>query len=401
MSTTKTIPVLKDISNLQFSQWIYHHFNYLCHKRKQKMSLLICLVALVLGVFNGAISALEEAIMGKYANNFFRYFICSCSIQWNRLVDCYESWVVNTINRYSLSDGLQISFIIDDSLVPKDRRSQKIAKGGKRKLTEGLSLLTTLLSCGEISLPLVPRLCFRREYCERHGRNYESKTAKAGWQLNRLLEMGLQSKNLICLFDSWYAASDLINYCQNHGLKYVFGIKSNRQLNGRAIKKYKHGFRGSKAESVIQGDYDFHLQVQQGKLNHVMEAVNVLISKRVHRKSQESSWRYFCTNLDEEKTIFHWVKERWKIETFHQVFKYRFKPENWRVHGEERMSHLLILTTMSMGFAVRFFLSQNTKDQYGLERLLKQGILSESLKFMRVTLISNRPILQSLFERKT
>ncbi|MDH5681052.1 MAG: transposase [Spirochaetota bacterium] len=400
MNTKTTIPKIKSTYNLQLSQWIYHCFPSIAQRPKQRKMLFISFLALLIGYFDGSIAALEERVFRAYGNNFLRYLLTASSIHWNNLMVSYERWVIKHISSYANANDFQIAISIDDSLVEKDKRSKHIAKGGKRLKTEGLSLLTAVLSVKEMSMSLVPRLCFRRDYCRLHGGEYVSKTEKAMLLLKHWLDQGLDSKNLICLFDSWYASKELINFCQNRGLNYVFGIKSNRQLNGRRIDSYKTGIRYVRAEKLSRGDYDYYLCVRRGKLNGVKGKVSVLISKRVRRDSGKTSWRYFCSNLTEEKVIFCWIRERWKVETYHQIFKMRFKPEKWRLHGEERMSHLLILTNMSMGFAVKYFLSHNKLELMSPGRSLEHSIMSESLNFIRATLISNKEIVESSFHRR-
>ena len=400
MNTKTTIPIMKSINNLQLSQWIYHCFPSISQRPKQRKMLFISFLALLIGYFDGSIAALEERVFRAYGNNFLRYLLTASSIHWSSLMVSYERWVIKHISSYANANGLQIVLSIDDSLVEKDKRAKHIAKGGKRLKTEGLSLLTAVLSVDELTISLIPRLCFRREYCRLHGGEYVAKTKKAKILLRHWLDQGLDSRMLICLFDSWYASKDLINFCQSRGLNYVFGIKSNRQLNGTRIDKYKTGIRYVKAEKLSHEDYDYYLCVRRGKLNGVKGVVSVLISKRVHRTSGKTSWRYFCGSLTEEKVIFYWIRERWKVETYHQIFKMRFKPEKWRLHGEERMSHLLILTNMSMGFAVKYFQSHNKLEPMSPGRLLEHSIMSESHNFMRATLISNKEIVESSFHRR-
>ncbi|MDH5681840.1 MAG: hypothetical protein OEZ36_09645 [Spirochaetota bacterium] len=162
-----------------------------------------------------------------------------------------------------------------------------------------------------------------------------AKPEKAITLKNHWLDQGLDSRKLICLFDSLYTSKELINFSQNRGLNYVFGMKSNRQLNGKGIDKYKTCILCVIAEKLSHGDYDFYLCVRRGKLNSVKEEVSVLISKRVHRKSGKTSWRYFCSNLTEEKMVFYWIREHLKVETYHQIFKMRFKPEKCGCMGRK------------------------------------------------------------------
>jgi len=120
--------------------------------------LFISFLALLIGYFDGSIASLEERVFRIYGNNFLRYLLTSSSIHWNNLIASYERWVIKHISNYAIVNDLQIVLSIDDSLVKMDKRSKHIAKGGKRLKTEGLSLLTAVLSMEEMSISLVPRL---------------------------------------------------------------------------------------------------------------------------------------------------------------------------------------------------------------------------------------------------
>ncbi len=354
------------------------------------------------GYFAGSIAYVEHVIFFKYACDHLRFLVCRSSLCWNMLLERYEIWAIKMANELAKELGVSIALIIDDTLVEKDNRSKCLAIGGKKKSIVGFSFLTGLLVVGRVSIPLIPQLCFRRVFSELWGIEYVSKVDKAQESIGRWIGYGLDVGNSIVILDSWYSSNKLINYCQSiPDLNYVFGIKSNRQLDKMAVRTLKHGIMNSKCKNINKKGNDYYLALRRGKLNKVEDEVNVLISKRENRRSGDISWRYFVTNIGEELAVLEWIRTRWQIETFHQIFKHRFKPEKWRVHGVERLCHLTILVTVAMGYAVKYYLDQHIEERYSLERILEHNMMADSLSFIRHVLISNEATVKSFLQSKT
>ena len=392
--------MLKSINNLRLSQWIYCYFQPFSEKAVQRKMLVVGCIILLFGYFNGSIAYVEQCTLYTYACDRLRYLICRSKIDWELVSNSYEMWAIRMANKLAEELNVSVALIIDDTLVKKDIRSKKLAVGGKRDKKSGFSFLTGVLVIEHITIPLVPQLCFRKVFSEDWELEYVSKVEKARISLERWIGMGLNVKKSVVIMDSWYSSNAMINYCQSiPALKYVLGIKLNRNLDKRPVSKLRHGFRYYKSKKANNKDYDFFLYLRQGTLKEVKGKVNVLFSKRVNTKTQDASWRYFVTNIDKELTVLEWVKTRWQIETFHQIFKYRFKPENWRVHGVERLTHMTILVTMVMGYAVKYFLDKNVAYKYSMERLLKHNIMSESLQTFRVILISNETMIKNFIQQ--
>lgn len=179
----------------------------------------------------------------------------------------------------------------------------------------------------------------------------------------------------------------------------MLGLRCNRLLNGIPVEGYKKGMHHANSKNLSFDKHDFHLRVRRGKLNNVKNEQRVLISKRVNRSTGQVSFRYFTSNLEDAVVIFYWMKKRWVIETFHQIFKEHFKPERWRLR-RLKISNLLTLSTMSIGYAIKYFLDKNTIDITGLEHPMEHSIISESLNYIKSVLISNREVWETKFKTK-
>lgn len=393
---------IKCIDNLRLSQWLYNHFDNLCNKKKSRSLLLFGLVSLLLYSFNGSIASTEQMIFYQYGCDSLRYLISRSRIDWTMLCFNYEKWAVRLALYLAVELEEAIALVIDDTLVIKDPRSKNLAIGGKKKSKCGFSLLTSVLVIGHITIPLVPRLCFRKAVCGDFGLNYEAKTIKAEQQLINVIEAGLSPEKMILVMDSWYSSTRMIRLCQEiEGLNYVLGLKCNRNVDKRRVDKLRHGIRYYKARLLSKKEFNYYLSLRAGNLNGVKGEVNVLFSKRERKDGLDSSWRYFVTNLEGRTAIFEWIEKRWRIETFHQIFKHRFKPEKWRVHGIERLRNMLILSTMAMGFSLKYFIENTYASIESLERYIEKCSISESLNYIRSDLISNEVVVKRLLQKET
>jgi len=401
MKTHHLSLTMKVINNLKLSQWIYNNFESLNGKEKSRMMLFTAIIAVLFGFFNGSIAHTEELLIYNYGCDSLRYIICYSSIEWNYLSATYERWAIKLALKLSKELDVKIALVIDDTLVKKDPRSKRLAVGGKKKNIVGFSLLTAVLVIGHITIPLVPQLCFRKAVCEKWEIDYVPKTDMALETIKLFIKSGLNTKRLVLIMDCWYTSNKMLNFCQSiPHLKYVLGIKSNRNVDKHPVENLKYGFRYKKAKSLSKKGYNYYLCLRPGKLNGIKDKVNVLLSKRENKITHEVTWRYFVTNMEGELAIFEWIGKRWQIETFHQIFKHRFEPENWRVHGIQRLTNMLILATMSMGFAFKYFLDHNYVQVTSMERRLEHNTISESLNYIRASLIPNEALIKNFIQTR-
>jgi hypothetical protein len=120
------------------------------------------------------------------------------------------------------------------------------------------------------------------------------------------------------LFDSWYASEDLIRYVHRQGWHIIGGLKSNRTLNGKQLKRWFAEQRPTPAKRVSVPAADgtrqtYWVYVLRGRLKHLPFDVCVLISRR-HPRDKHPAY-FFTTDLSLSATrVLERYGHRWGCE---------------------------------------------------------------------------------------
>lgn len=342
---------------------------------------------------SGIASSLSKTFLNK-----IRYLIRKSKINFHLLSLYYEKAMINFMIMLSNHCSLPLYLIIDDTFVDKDKRSQYIVRGGKKKNREGFSLLTALLVVGCVSIPLKVSPCYRKDVSSETGILYTSKIDKAMIYIRIWYYMGLRKIKTYVLLDSWYVSNNMLLLMKElPNMSLIGSLKCNRHVNKCRIDSYIIDKHSSK--QVLEGDYKYELFIQTGTLNNVSGNYSVLISRRTNLIRGDITYRYILsssTTLTESDILYHY-RHRWKIEVFHRIFKYRFSLPAWRFHSTVCcidsmlfLSRLCILCVISLGFAVR-----NTVKSFDIEQihnfdLSGDNIISYCLSEIRTTKIFER-----------
>ncbi len=74
------------------------------------------------------------------------------------------------------------------------------------------------------SYPLDFRLCLKKDFCNENKMEFETKIQLARELIEYALSLGLDIQGI--LFDSWYAAQELIGFLRDNSLWWVTRLKS-------------------------------------------------------------------------------------------------------------------------------------------------------------------------------
>lgn len=134
-------------------------------------------------------------------------------------------------------------------------------------------------------------------------------------ELHRALPRGWR---VYVLFDSWYASAKLIKLCRRNGWHVICALKSNRKLNGKAVRNHEPALRHQRYTQVRVAAADgtsstYLVRSLHGRIQKVPWDVCVYASRRHYR---DKSPKYFlCTDTTlPVRTVLNWYQRRWSCE---------------------------------------------------------------------------------------
>jgi hypothetical protein len=393
-------PTQKLISSLHVNQFLYLLFQQLQITEKRRQIICRFILGLLHGCCTGSIASIEEQTLRKLERDNFRYLVCRAKIPLDDYLLALETAVIRMM--FSLAETMNTPtyLILDDTLAEKDRRSKKLAKGGKRKNKVGYSFVTAVLYVGGICIPLVPRLAFRKDEALSRKLKYVSKVEMARHLITQWAP-GLP-KNTVVIVDSWYASYEMIKTVRELGFGFIGAIRCNRRF--KVSKSYSKNHPASSINDLRCGCHDYQalnirtdkhlyqLHIKQGTLKRWHETGTLLLSKRTRLSDNRVTWRYiiaFGMGSNAESLLKTYLI-RWNIETFHQVWKDRFHPSEWTVQGKERIERYCFFSILTSVFACKYFLKEKIPPTEILKDTLQHDLLSTGLGELRAQIHSHK-----------
>lgn len=358
------------------------------------------LFAFLAGQYKGVIAPIEQVHGKSYASGEFRsvfsrakFLTPMLSMILNRY--CIK-WALELANRY----GLPIHLSIDDTLIPKDKRSKLLAKGGMKGNIVGFSFVTATIAVGGLWIPLVPRQACRKDYAKTHGLEYVSKIQLATDFIDFIASNGLANPLVTLLLDSWYLSTKVIKVARRAGWSVVGATKCNRRFtrdnpngdHGKSsrVEDLRHGCKRGEATRVRDDRYVYDLFTRQGTLRGLDERVTILLSKRTSHDGT-ATWKYIVavgSSLSAVEILQEYSK-RWVVETFHQIWEYRYEPRQWRLRGKQqsesviRIDRLCFVSVLSMICAVHWYQKRHSIDPRTWASESNHCLVSTSLEEIR------------------
>jgi len=182
------------------------------------------------------------------------------------------------------------------------------------KKVRGQQFFTAMISCGNLSLPLFPKL---------YSENTETKIDMA-YELVENITKSMRIDSVLC--DSWYSDKKIMKLCRNRDVRMVCGIKSNRKI--------KFSLRGNFTKlsefTKSQTPEDYHIideevyKIKSFKLHlNKIYHVHMLISNQYLKNDKWSSNFHLISTIESDtiSEIIRIYQKRWVIETFHRDIK--------------------------------------------------------------------------------
>jgi len=275
---------------------------------------------------------------------------------------------------------------VDDSLTVKDKHSHKLecvdwhfdhtrSTMNKPAFTKGMVYVVLRLTVGNISVTIDVQLYLREKTIRHLNRSrqqgeklqFRTKLEIAREMLEAITPLLPEDYQVYVLFDSWYASAKFIKWCRKQDWHIICQLKSNRNLDGVAVKlhnqRLKHQQYARVGVPAADKTDDRHYLVRSvsGKLNGLPGTVRVFISKR-HPEDRRP--RYFlCTDLslsaEQALTFYH---HRWACEVTNWYIAERLgwaDSRLWRFESTYKFMTVLWL-------ALAFLECQKARDQqYG------------------------------------
>lgn len=174
-------------------------------------------------------------------------------------------WVVTTVEQRRTATMFEralaaepeatVDLSFDDSLLVKPEASQGFEgfdwykDHNTGQYVWALCFVTCHIRIGLYSFTATRRLYLRERTVKRLNRRrqkedkrrYRSKYALVEAMLEELAPY-LSGRRVCVMFDSWYAANDLINGCVQKGYRVICAIKGNRRFNGKKLNRIARAY---------------------------------------------------------------------------------------------------------------------------------------------------------------
>ncbi len=298
----------------------------------------------LLVVGKGSIKLISEFLGHKRHDKVWR---------WIRKIgrEGYESVMREGIKQLMEVEEGPIYLVIDDTVLDKiwgykTAWVYKLYSGRHKRVIRGIGVVVLMAVVGEWRIPLTFRIYRKKE------------DGKSRIDLAReMLEWALEEVKIepaYVLMDTWYASKDLLKYLQQKGVRYMVGVRKNRNI--------KVGNTWMHVEDVDipeEGIVVYLKGVGKVKLFAFPESV---------KNDGQGKNKYFVTSNTEDtrEDVEKLRKIRWKIEEMFKILKQLFSADTFFVRVP-----IAILGFITLAFR-GFFL---------LERLrLSKGISPFSLQ---------------------
>lgn len=262
---------------------------------------------------------------------------------------------------------------LDDSLGEKDKDTRHLepvafhydhrASGkGNPRYKNGFCFLVCTIRIGNWTATVDLRLYLREKTVRRLNRkrpkakrlHFRGKNSIARTILKQLRPLLPKKWAVVVQFDSWYASARLIKYCLRQGWQVTCGLKSNRTLNGKALKTHapelKHQRYTQVSVTTADGDQTTYLaRERSGRLNEISQEVRVIFSKR-HRRGKTLSY-FMSTDMESTiNQIMQGYSRRWSCEVVNFYTKTQLGLADFRVRSYEAVDRYMVVVLLAWSY---------------------------------------------------
>jgi hypothetical protein len=285
-----------------------------------------------------------------------------------------RSFLVRTALRLAQAAGAeQLVFLsLDDSLTVKGQATRHLegvdwhhdhteSRPGHQVYKNGMVFLLLRLHVGPFSFTVDMRLYLREKTVRRinrgrpkeQRRKFRSKISLARTMLHDVAPLIPADYPVYVLFDSWYAAAKLIQWCRRRDWHVICALRSNRVLNGIQLAHHPQRVRHTRYTRVTLTAADtsrtYLVRDLTGSLNNLSGTVRVFISKR-HPNDRKP--RYFmATDLSlSAQQALSWYQKRWPCEVANLYLKTRLGLGDFRLRSFEAIEKYHVTCWLALAF---------------------------------------------------
>ncbi len=231
----------------------------------------------------------------------------------------YESVMREGIKQLREAGGEHIYLVIDDTVLDKIWGYKTawvhwLYSGKYKKVIRGIGVVVLMAVVGKWRIPLTFRIYRKSE-------DGKSRIDLAMEMLQWALE-DVKIEPAYVLMDTWYAKKDLLSYLDTKGVRYMTGVRKNRniRIGGKEGKK----MHVEDVEIPEEGIVVYLEEVGEVRLFAFSEPV---------KNDGEERVRYFITSNTEDKRedLEKLRKIRWKIEEMFKILKQVFSADTFFV----------------------------------------------------------------------
>lgn len=215
--------------------------------------------------------------------------------------------------------------VLDDSIEekPYTKESEVVCwhySHSKGRCVKGLEILTLLLVYEDAVIPFSYEVIEKPiEYCDLETKKVKrmsmiSKNELARSLIQKAIDAGIKFDTILA--DNWFCCGETLNFINNLNKKFIFGIKSNRNLYG-SIDDRENGIKTKLSEADLEED-----DIVPVFLN-VLD-FQVRIMKKVFTNENGTQGTLYLVTNDASLNavdLYSTYQERWKIEVYHKSLK--------------------------------------------------------------------------------
>jgi hypothetical protein len=285
-----------------------------------------------------------------------------------------RSFLVRTALRLAQTVGAAhlVFLSLDDSLTVKGQATRHLegvdwhhdhteSRPGHQVYKNGMVFILLRLHVGPFSFTVDMRLYLREKTVRRLNRGrpkaqrlkFRSKISLARTMLHEVAPLIPADYPVYVLFDSWYAAAKLIQWCRRRDWHVICALRSNRVLNGTQLAQHRQRLRHKRYTRITLTAADtprtYLVRDLTGTLNHVAGTVRVFISKR-HPNDRKP--RYFMTtdlSLSAHRAL-SWYQKRWPCEVANLYLKTRLGLGDFRLRSFEAIEKYYVTCWLALAF---------------------------------------------------
>lgn len=338
--------------------------------------------AFMMDGFKGKISNVPQLCHVRIHRTSIGHYLNKAPWNDDLVKQAYNRYVLTQIHQLSLSTGLPVYVIADDTVSEKTKPSSKakrpiqkckfVYSHLKNMQVYGHQFVGVMLECAGQRFPF---------YLEMYDKAKQSKINMVIAVIEKLPSMPSQ---VFIMGDSWYSSNRLIKACTKKGFQYIGAIKTNRVIypSGKRmsfqISGYAKTLTSQDVHLVTVGKRKFWVHRYEGKLNGIPTGVVLLCWPKDVLFNEKALHAFFSTIALTDEEILNTYAERWTIEVFFRDSKMQLKLNKYQIRSERGILRFMLLLSLAYVYC-NCFIETSGASTFGSKRLLAQKEINRCL----------------------